>query len=62
MAEKESKLTVTFTLRLPYGLMDSIKKDIDESGEFSSVSSWVNTACREYLAKRKRDRGGNYSE
>ena len=60
MAEKDSKISVTFTLRLPYGLMESIKKDVEETGDFTSISQWLNSACREYLAKRKRDNAGAY--
>jgi len=58
MVEKDTKVSVTFTVRLPYGLMESIKKDIADTGDFTSVSQWLNSACREYLAKRKRDNAG----
>ena len=60
MADKEPKISVTFTGRLPYGLMESIKKDTEDTGDFTSVSQWLNSACREYLAKRKRDNAVGY--
>lgn len=52
----KERMTATFTMRLPLGLMEAIREDIENSDDFNSVSQWMNSACREYLAKRRQDR------
>lgn len=52
---KPPVMSITFTARMPLGLMEAIKQDIEESGDYNSIAQWINAACREYLAKRRRD-------
>lgn len=47
------RMSVTFTIRVPIGLMDQVRTDVESSGEFGSVSQWVVAAMREYLQQRK---------
>lgn len=42
---------------IPESIMLWIDHEI-EQGEFTSVSEWIRTACREFYEKRKQDRQG----
>ena len=42
---------------LPIAVYDFIEEDL-RGGEFTGVSDWVRTACKEFYEKRKRERAG----
>ena len=48
-------------MRFPVALRDKIIADIDESGDFRSLTEWMQCAAREYLKIRENEkilRGG----
>lgn len=55
MGLKDNRLSVSYTLRVPLGLMENIKKDIERRDDYNSISQWVTVACREYLMKREKE-------
>ena len=55
MGLKDNRLSVSYTMRVPLGLMENIKKDIERRDDYNSISQWVTVACREYLMKRDKE-------
>lgn len=48
--------TVMLSMRFPKPMRDRIIKDIEETGDFSTITQWIQTAAREYLKIRETER------
>jgi hypothetical protein len=40
------------SIRIPIGVLDFIKKDVENSEEYFSMSEWIVFACRKYEYER----------
>lgn len=52
------------TMRIPLGLKNRIRDDIELEGDYSSMGAWMQAAAREYLEIREQKRnlrGGGVS-
>lgn len=50
--------SVSFTMRVPVGIMDKVRADIEETGDYTSIAGWFNAAALNYLRVRQKDRSG----
>ena len=50
--------TKLLTMRFPVPIVDRIIQDIEESGEFRSLTDWMLTATRFFLREREKERLG----
>lgn len=46
----------TITMRFPAKLVERITKDIEDTGDFRTLTEWMQMAAREYLKKREDER------
>lgn len=46
------------TVRFPVALADRIVQDVKETGDFRTVTEWLQCATREYLKIREKERSG----
>ena len=44
------------TMRIPLGLKNRIRDDIELEGDYSSMGAWMQAAAREYLEIREQKR------
>lgn len=45
-----------YSIRLPLGLQEQIVDDMQTIGDFSTLTSWLQAAAREFLKMRKDER------